>query len=335
MLRYTDAMTYTPVHVPHNTPSMSARSETLNKQLERKPENFLYHYTSARGLKGILESKKIWATNIKYLNDEKEFLLVYEYAAEEAERRHKSVEDELSKAFYGFFLELIGSPKGWSARNIWVIGYDRRSEIFTGSFSENGDVLSQWRGYCPNGGYSIGFNAEDLFSVIEQEKPRFKLQPCIYDEKVQRTIIENLFDTCFSSMKQHLTKFSTEEVVRSGAAQLLSHDLGKIAPLFKHHSFQEEREGRLVRDSLFKGLIDSEELKERLEKEVLYRDEGAMLKPYVEFPLPKRNGMLTSCQIKVSPMKNQALAVESVRSFAENHVEDISVEASNSSFKGF
>jgi len=33
----------------------------------------LGHYTSTVGLIGIFESKELWATNIKYLNDEKEF----------------------------------------------------------------------------------------------------------------------------------------------------------------------------------------------------------------------------------------------------------------------
>ena len=37
-----------------------------------RPASFLYHYTSQRGLLGILENKKIWATNIHYLNDSAE-----------------------------------------------------------------------------------------------------------------------------------------------------------------------------------------------------------------------------------------------------------------------
>jgi hypothetical protein len=32
------------------------------------PSN-LYHYTSAEGIKGIIESESVWASNIRFLND--------------------------------------------------------------------------------------------------------------------------------------------------------------------------------------------------------------------------------------------------------------------------
>lgn len=35
--------------------------------------NTLWHYTTASGLEGILKSQQLWATNIKYLNDDEEF----------------------------------------------------------------------------------------------------------------------------------------------------------------------------------------------------------------------------------------------------------------------
>src|ERR1700684_352024 len=37
------------------------------------PDRIVYHYTSQRGLIGILTTKKIWATSIRYLNDSMEF----------------------------------------------------------------------------------------------------------------------------------------------------------------------------------------------------------------------------------------------------------------------
>ncbi|MFO1205708.1 MAG: hypothetical protein U1E63_08295 [Burkholderiales bacterium] len=35
---------------------------------------YLYHYTTAEGLKGIVESQQLWATNIAYLNDAEEHI---------------------------------------------------------------------------------------------------------------------------------------------------------------------------------------------------------------------------------------------------------------------
>ena len=36
------------------------------------PENPLYHYTSLEGLRGIVDSRTLWATDIRYLNDAQE-----------------------------------------------------------------------------------------------------------------------------------------------------------------------------------------------------------------------------------------------------------------------
>jgi hypothetical protein len=41
-----------------------------------KPEGLLYHYTDQKGLLGILESKQLWATHYRYLNDTSEGQIV-------------------------------------------------------------------------------------------------------------------------------------------------------------------------------------------------------------------------------------------------------------------
>jgi len=45
----------------------------------------LYHYTSQKGLLGILQSKKLWMTNILYLNDSSEFLYTVDLVKTELE----------------------------------------------------------------------------------------------------------------------------------------------------------------------------------------------------------------------------------------------------------
>lgn len=52
----------------------------------------LYHYTSQRGLLGILESKKLWMTNILYLNDSSEFIYTWELVKPELSKRKKLFE---------------------------------------------------------------------------------------------------------------------------------------------------------------------------------------------------------------------------------------------------
>ena len=38
-----------------------------------QPDGELYHYTSMRGLQGIVGGRSLWATNIEFFNDSNEF----------------------------------------------------------------------------------------------------------------------------------------------------------------------------------------------------------------------------------------------------------------------
>src|ERR1700727_58993 len=44
---------------------------------EPRPDKVLYHYTSAEGLKGIIENNELWATSAYYLNDSAEMFYGY------------------------------------------------------------------------------------------------------------------------------------------------------------------------------------------------------------------------------------------------------------------
>jgi hypothetical protein len=47
----------------------------FDRLLKRIPPDILYHYTSAAGLCGIIQSVSIWASKIQHLNDSTELLL--------------------------------------------------------------------------------------------------------------------------------------------------------------------------------------------------------------------------------------------------------------------
>jgi|SRR5688572_6288075 hypothetical protein len=48
-----------------------ANATSIAELLRRRPST-LYHYTNQRGLRGIIQSRKIWASNVMYLNDASE-----------------------------------------------------------------------------------------------------------------------------------------------------------------------------------------------------------------------------------------------------------------------
>lgn len=46
---------------------------SVGELFSSEPPQRLYHYTTAEGLRGIVESKILWATDVRYLNDPLEF----------------------------------------------------------------------------------------------------------------------------------------------------------------------------------------------------------------------------------------------------------------------
>ncbi len=110
-----------------------------------KSENILYHYTSLDGLLGIIKDKAIWATNILYLNDASEInyskrLLIDQIYA----YKNDILMDKESIYKLKFIDKLIDNINEY-------ITDKEHSGFFVCSFSEKKDLLSQWRGYCPEG----------------------------------------------------------------------------------------------------------------------------------------------------------------------------------------
>ena len=115
----------------------------------------LYHYTTQRGLVGIVHSRSAWATNISYLNDATEFIYTFDVA--------KNVIEELDMAHYKYAKALHRFLDDVRIQNI-------HANHFVCSFTEEGDLLSQWRGYCPDcNGYSLGFSFKNLNKLAEKQ----------------------------------------------------------------------------------------------------------------------------------------------------------------------
>ena len=56
-----------------------------------KPPSILYHYTSQEGLLGIIKNREVWATDISYLNDTKEYKYTVDLTSERIKEYQKSV----------------------------------------------------------------------------------------------------------------------------------------------------------------------------------------------------------------------------------------------------
>jgi hypothetical protein len=134
----------------------------------------LYHYTSMAGAIGILRTKQMWATHLRYLNDSQEFVHGLGIAASILHKRAKSRRDLPAQIILDAAAEMM-SPHGWA-------------NIFVASFSAHDDVLSQWRGYSAGAGVSFGFRRDQLGMIASQN--HCELRQCIYDKDEKESIVE-------------------------------------------------------------------------------------------------------------------------------------------------
>jgi hypothetical protein len=131
----------------------------------------LYHYTSAAGLHGILSGKKLWASNVLFLNDVSEVMYGRQLVARVLEPRRDKI--PIYDAFTGD--SLLGLGETW--------------HIYTACFCENGDLLSQWRGYGAKGdGYSVGMR-RSILNALAGEPRQYVLFPVLYSVKRQEEIV--------------------------------------------------------------------------------------------------------------------------------------------------
>jgi hypothetical protein len=116
----------------------------------------LYHYTDGHGLKGILESGRVWFTDYRHLNDPSELTHGIDMA-HDVTRSLSTGADGRVRLFLKCFADLL-RPDNFNAN----------LEFFIASFSRARDDIGQWRAYADDGkGYAIGF-APRMFSISDE-----------------------------------------------------------------------------------------------------------------------------------------------------------------------
>lgn len=239
----------------------------------------LYHYTDAQAVHSVLSNRKLWLTDLRFMNDSTEL-------------RHglKWFKEGLSGQPYGLFYD---SNFAGSAISYLADAFDRYEDadlqetpIFSTSFSEVDDLLSQWRAY---GGYSIAFDRDCL------EENGLRLSSCVYDdvEKAHRAS---------SDLSDAVACISNEMATSSGCIGVSSIDamtaLIDRAATFKDSGFSEEREVRLTAYSH--------------ESEVRFRHRSGVLVPFIELELPAE----AIVGVRVGPIRDQNLAFSSLQMLA-------------------
>lgn len=306
--------------------------------IQRVPEKPLYHYTNAAGLKGIITSKKIWLTDIRFMNDANE--LTYAISLIRSIIKESEHVNEDHKAFFDK-LKDFSDPFG-DAFN-----------VYAACFCEEGALLSQWRNY---GIYSIGF---DVTNTIRIEKhPRMLaswmgaiMRKVIYKKKKQEQILRALIDQMFKLFKSQLgTSHKSYEQLAQDYALNFANYIMEFVLSFKDEVFSEEREWRIIHY----------ELKGKLPNILKLREKGDYLVPYVELGLCalddakyeeftedqvlnaeweeffRKNGKLPIKDIIIGPDPNGEIARESVSILLKKHgFDNVVLDSKNTKYRKF
>ena len=238
----------------------------------------LYHYCSNDAFVSVVNSKSIWLSSLTLSNDSMEGRLV------NATLRRVAARDKLDVHSQ----ERLQESLGFAERFFDGLGF---------CLSEEGDLLSQWRGYADDArGVSIGFNKSYLDALaatsLGQSAAGFAVHKVEYEPTQQEALVEPTYVELRKliaagafrrpGLQSLLDSRTPEQIgaddktIQSAHRELIIRLLDLLPVLFelKAEAFQEEREWRLV--SMLGGA--------RFE-DCLFRSSRGRIVPYRSFQL--------------------------------------------------
>ena len=303
--------------------------EEVIESLKNPIPSILYHYTTQKGLLEIVNTKTIWATNIFYLNDS----LEYEYAV----KLIQDVIDEYLVNSQSPPARTVDTSLAWKVtpeklQQLMLESTKRgissltRFRIYVCSFTEEGDQLSQWRGYCPNGnGFSLGFETSHL--VDQMVKYSFGLSQCVYDKNEQVIIVRKIIDKSISALKSIVgdSDYIEEDAIIGTLNKILPQIIGKLfiaLTKLKHEAFYEEKEWRFV------ALYDDNQ-----PLPLHFREGMSMITPYVRIQLSDNQASIKIDRIIIGPTPHQQLVQRAVQLLMDSNKIKCNVEISKTPYR--
>jgi Protein of unknown function (DUF2971) len=211
--------------------------ESQIRTLGKPPPTPLWHYTGGEALIKIIESGKLFSTQIACVNDMTEYRYSVELLHEAFKRlRPRFVNQPEAKFLLDYIDENISTDTS-------------TSEWFITCFSSNRDDLSQWRAYGDGeNSYAIGFDVPAMiFSIVSNE---CLLAPVHYDQSTHIRITDSVADATIRFFLQGWqAKQSSTLSIDQWTQSFLNawvDDITYLAPVMKHSGFEPECEWRII-----------------------------------------------------------------------------------------
>lgn len=281
----------------------------------RNPE-YLYHYTSTSGFIGILKKRELWLSDINYLNDLEELHLAFRLAIQLLELA------DTKGAIYGAMRKFLVNQvrlaeiSGTDSFYRYIDASPNLPFLPVFSFTAERDSLSQWRAYCRNGGYNIGFKFENIRKALKKSRYKPLFLKCVYQQDEQENILDTIIDYV---SKKHDGKTDTD--LRSASDEFFELLL-RYGPFLKHNSFAHEEEWRIVLDTASVHQTDWK-----------FRESNGVLIPYLTLAF-ENTKLFDSLRVCAGPCPfRQSAMMSAVRLLNSQELGFASVTATSSSFR--
>jgi hypothetical protein len=316
----------------------------------------LMHYTSATGLHGIVTSGTLRATHYLFLNDLQEYGLFFEHRFPKLVMRalEKAVDEcDPSNSFLGRVKQHGGRDSYIETASVQLVPFFaehfRKFEtpyvtcfsrvVPTESFIARNGLLSQWRGYGPDGGYAIVFKTEALSELMTEQTRHIKGMQFFGgdveyfdnpsdDAPVHPETVENA--NCVVDAMCNFVRSPDPEAI-APAWQPAT----RLAILCKHGGFREEREVRYVISQPNRILVDAHPDEHKL-LPVQHFVRGGTPVPYLSLfqfeGSPRRRLPIT--RVIVGPHRESAARKAGVELLLEANGYDAKVEISGIPYRG-
>jgi hypothetical protein len=226
-----------------------------------------------------------WEIHIGYLNDTSEQSLI----PERIRKRIKAQLQEPECANRETLERVYKSISSPISKDIFVVSFSK----------DNGDRLSQWRGYSGSAGVSIGFDPSELkklcntFTTVNYKHPMDGIGAILREIKYIKAMGDEHSDREIDSLIDFHIAVAEMEIPLT-QSNIFDRELSFVPCDIKDAAFGEERESRIV---IFDFSKDSN---------LLFRTRKSLLVPYREFSLGKQMWPLISkVTIGPSPYKKE------------------------------
>jgi hypothetical protein len=343
----------------HQEPPLNKAGFEQPPQRTRDDSFSLFHYTTASGLIGIIETKSLWATHASFLNDTTECQLLSRLLTPQIEADFRRLVPELMEC--GAFRPEIQyalrgdalTTEAEKATSAILRAVDRTSPIHITSFCRHAvgapecdhGLLSQWRGYA-KGGFAIEFDESQLDDLILEETNAHSYQGLItrqveYHDHRKAAKIDRFEGLAAATLRVGFRENTPNLAARPEVSQLLGdRDLEsyirafvEAVPFLKSPRFAEENEYRIVALPTRSAKLVASINDKRPWKEISFREGwGGTMVPFIRLFKDLKN-RLPIKKIIVGPHRDQENQMLAAKILLEKHGFDVQVVKADTAFR--